>query len=165
MALDSAWIGVIGTGIGALASGIPTFGTAVVQSLTARGQRKHDAAKAKEKREADAAEAKEQRDHDEAARRRQVATGMLQQRRSTIANWREQLRFSRNVHDTWKERGNHWGEPNVVGEEWFEELRPHLAVESPYATSHEVHCDIETVTALSIQIGRIEREWTAEAQG
>jgi hypothetical protein len=61
MALEPAWIGVIGTGIGALVTGIPAFGSAVVQSVSARGQRKHEVQQAQAKREADAADAKRQR--------------------------------------------------------------------------------------------------------
>ena len=41
VALEPAWIGVIGTGIGALANGIPALATAVVQGFSAKGQREH----------------------------------------------------------------------------------------------------------------------------
>ena len=162
--MEPAWIGVIGTGIGALAGGIPALGTAIVQSLSARAQRKHDAAEAAAKREADAAEAKARRDHEETVRRQQIATDMFQHRRATIADWREQLRVARNAYQYWEEnRGR--PEPNIVGDEWFEELRAYLSPDSAYVARQEVNCDMRTVTALSIEIGRIEQEWTREAQG
>jgi hypothetical protein len=166
VALEPAWIGVIGTGIGALATGLPNFGGAVVQAISARGQRKHETELATAKSESDTAEANTQREHEDALRRKQLAVDMLGQRRDTIANWREQLRFARNVREAWLcNDGIKVNEPNVVGDEWFEELRPHLSPDSRYARAVVVNCDLETVTALSIEIGRIEREWTAETQG
>ena len=57
--------------------------------------------------------------------------------------------------------------PNVVGDEWFEGLRPHLPATgeaAKYRTAHEVHCDNPTVALLSLEIGRIEREWVEETK-
>lgn len=159
---------MIGTGVGALASGLPKLGSVIVQGISARGQRKHDIEQAKVKREADAAEAEVQREHDDSVRRREIAVQMLQQRRALISRWREQLRYARDVYDVWlqgeKASNISYDPPNVVGDEWFEELRPHLSAESPYRMAIQVSCDISVVTALSIEIGRIEREWIAEAQ-
>ena len=56
----------------------------------------------------------------------------------------------------------------MVGDEWFEGLRPHLPTTGDaamYRTAHEVHCDNQTLTRLSLEIGRIDREWTEEARG
>jgi hypothetical protein len=167
MPLDPAWIGVIGTGIGALASGLPAFGSAVVSSVSARGQRAHDAAQADAKREADAAEAKAQRDHEEAKQRRQQAAQMMDYRRATIADWREKLRHAHIEHNGWRSGNTNIApQPNVVSREWFEELRPHLSGDAQrFRTARAVYCDSATVALLSLEIGRIEREWTAEAQG
>ena len=57
--------------------------------------------------------------------------------------------------------------PIVVGDEWFEGLRPHLPAtgeNAKYRTAHEVHCDNATVATLSLEIGRIERQWVDEAK-
>jgi hypothetical protein len=57
--------------------------------------------------------------------------------------------------------------PNVVGDEWFKGLRPHLPATgeaAKYRTAHEVHCDNPTVALLSLEIGRIEREWVEETK-
>jgi hypothetical protein len=56
----------------------------------------------------------------------------------------------------------------VVGDEWFESLRPHLPTTgdaAKYRAAHEVHCDNPTLTLLSLEIGRMEHEWTEEAKG
>ncbi|MEN4474627.1 hypothetical protein [Mycolicibacterium cosmeticum] len=171
--MDPLWIGVIGTGIGAFAgSGVP----AVVQALTARGQRRHDAEQARLQREAesadaeaqrgaDAAAALSQREFEEAIRRRQFAAELLPERRAKIEYWRE------NLFEASRQQRQFLGpddsKPNVVGERWFEELRPYLTGEAA-----DYCCDVETVRIenyilglLSDEITRIEREWIAEAQG
>lgn len=157
--------------------GLPTLGTAIVSGIGAGKQRKHDANEAKAKREADNAEAKAQREHQDAVRRRQVAADLLPQRQARIDAWRENLRVARNEVQSWQLELMHVeGEdeprhrlreeqPNVVGEEWFEELRAHLPDDSMYRRAQSVFCDLETVTALALEVGRIERAWTAEAQG
>ncbi|MGA7055218.1 MAG: hypothetical protein WBZ37_28935, partial [Mycobacterium sp.] len=33
-----------------------------------------------------------------------------------------------------------------------------------FRTAHEVHCDNPTLTLLSLEIGRVEHEWTEEAK-
>ncbi len=56
--------------------------------------------------------------------------------------------------------------PNVVGDEWFEGLRPHLPTTgevAKYRNAHEISCDNATVALLSLEIGRIEQEWVDEA--
>ena len=47
-------------------------------------------------------------------------------------------------------------------------LRPHLPTTGQAATfrfAHDVHCDNQTLMLLSLEIGRIEHEWTEEAKG
>jgi hypothetical protein len=42
-------------------------------------------------------------------------------------------------------------------------LRPHLSTTgdaAEFRTAHEVHCDNPTLITLSLEIGRIEKEWT-----
>ncbi len=54
------------------------------------------------------------------------------------------------------------------GDAWFEGLRPHLPTKgeaAKYRNAHEVHCDNPTLMLLSLEIGRIEKEWTEEANG
>lgn len=58
--------------------------------------------------------------------------------------------------------------PNVVGDEWFEGLRPHLPTTgeaAKYRNAHEISCDNATLALLSLEIGRVEREWMEEAKG
>jgi hypothetical protein len=165
VALDPTWIGVIGAGIGAMAAGLTGLGTAVVQRLAARDQRKHDADEAKVKREADAEAAKAQREHEDALHRQQQAIDKLEQRRETITHWRTQLEEAGSVFTSWRARSPSSDQyrPNIVGQGWFEELRGYLPETSRYVGRTDVYCDPETVTALSIEISRIERRWTAEA--
>ena len=47
-------------------------------------------------------------------------------------------------------------------------LRPYLPATgeaAKFRTAHEVHCDNPTLTLLSLEIGRVERDWTDEAKG
>ena len=144
MALEPAWIGVIGTGIGAFAGGLPAFGTAVVQSVSARSQRKIDAEVAKAKLYAEAAEAKAQRDHEEALRRR-----------ATIADWRAGI-ASMNV-----------GAPHTeyTRTTWYETLRPYLLeserkqLESPRTVIVLPETGRGLKDRFTGAVDRIEREW------
>jgi hypothetical protein len=173
MAPDNAWFGVITTGIGALAgSSVP----AAFQAWTARGQRTHDAAQAQLQRDADAAEAEKQRiakaaeatalrEFEESARRREFAAGLLPQRRAQIEDWKQQLFEAGRQHQA--SLAPDLNARNVVGERWFVELRPNLTGDAA-----DYCCDVDTVRIdnyilglLSDEIGRIEREWIAEAQG
>lgn len=57
---------------------------------------------------------------------------------------------------------------HVVGDEWFEGLRPHLPTTgeaAKFRTAYEVRCDNPTLMVLSLEIGRIEKEWMVEASG
>jgi hypothetical protein len=90
------------------------------------------------------------------------------QRCDALQRWRAGLAEARDTYRQW-ERGPRVDDPpNVVGDEWFEGLRPHLATTgdaAKFRTSHEVHCDNPTLMALSLEMGRIEHEWTEEAKG
>jgi hypothetical protein len=144
VALEPAWIGVIGAGIGAFASGIPAFGTAVVQSVSARGQRNHEAAQAKAKHDAEAAEAKAQRDHEETLRRR-----------ATIADWRAGI-ASMNI-----------GAPHTeyTRTPWYETLRPYLSeagrnqLERPRTIIVVPDTGRGLKDMFTREVDRIEREW------
>lgn len=53
-------------------------------------------------------------------------------------------------------------------DEWFEGLRPHLPTTgeaAKFRTAYEVRCDNPTLMVLSLEIGRIEKEWMVEASG
>lgn len=148
MALDPAWIGVIGTGIGALASGIPAFATAAVQSVSARSQRKHDAAQAEAKREADAAEAKAQRDHDEAMRQRQ-------RRYASLDSWRA------GIAGMWADEPH----TDVLGSDWYETLRPYLSkdaltrLEQPRVAIVNADTGSGAKDLFTGEVDRVEHEW------
>ena len=90
------------------------------------------------------------------------------QRCETIHGWRTGLAGARDAYQQWA-CGTHEGSPpNVVGDAWFEGLRPHLpdtGEAAKYRAAHEVHCDYPTLTFLSLEIGRIEAAWTEEARG
>ncbi|ETZ30989.1 hypothetical protein [Mycobacterium intracellulare] len=156
--MDSAWIGVIGTGVGALATGLPSLGSAIVQSLSARGQRKHDAEQARIKREADEAAAETEREQQAAEREAANAAELRAQRRQKIDGWRTDLCKAVEAEDEW--RINNYGDilrPNLIGSPWFEEIRGYLSEMFSYAT--EVHADGEMVGHLSRMISHLEREW------
>jgi hypothetical protein len=86
----------------------------------------------------------------------------------TVHHWRAGLAQARDTYRQWEcgPRGD--GPPNVVGDEWFEGLRPYLPATGEAAifrNAHEVHCDNPTLTLLSLEIGRIEKEWADEVKG
>jgi hypothetical protein len=90
------------------------------------------------------------------------------QRCDAIHRWRSGLADARDAYRRWAcgPRNDH--PPNVVGDEWFESLRPYLATTgeaAEFRTAHEVHCDNPTLMLLSLEIGRVEKEWTNEAKG
>ncbi|OBI16240.1 MULTISPECIES: hypothetical protein [unclassified Mycobacterium] len=90
------------------------------------------------------------------------------QRCETIQRWRAGLADARDAYRQWACGPRDGDPPNVVGDEWFEGLRPHLPATgetAKYRTGHEIHCDNPTLTLLSLEIGRIEKEWTEEAKG
>jgi hypothetical protein len=90
------------------------------------------------------------------------------QRHETVQRWRAGLAGARDAYRQWACGPRSEDAPNVVGDEWFEALRPHLSTTgdaAEFRTAHEVHCDNPTLITLSLEIGRIEKEWTEEAKG
>ncbi|OBA59890.1 hypothetical protein A5647_15510 [Mycobacterium sp. 1100029.7] len=90
------------------------------------------------------------------------------QRCDALHRWRAGLADARDAYRQWECGPRTDDPPNVVGDEWFEGLRPHLAVTgeaAKFRAAHEVHCDNPTLTLLSLEMGRIEHEWTEEAKG
>ena len=85
-----------------------------------------------------------------------------------VRQWRIGLAQARDTYRQW-ECGPHTDSPpNVVGDEWFEGLRPHLPATgqaAKFRAAHEVHCDNPTLTLLSLEIGRVEKEWAEEVKG
>jgi hypothetical protein len=83
--------------------------------------------------------------------------------------WREELRVARNVYEGWRQRGNTTtNPPNIVGDEWFESLRPNLSETGDPAAFREadlISCDHVTLVIVSLEIGRIEKAWLDEAKG
>lgn len=172
--VDPALIGVIGTAAGAAATGLVDVCKMLVQNISTGLQEKrrieHEKEQADLKRKADTIEATAQRDHTDKQRRRELAAEHLASHLRTVAHWREQLRFARNVRDQWNTGGHEpWDEDptNLVGEEWFEELRPLLSTDGKAGeirTATVVEADLETVALLSLEIGRLEQKWRSEAQ-
>ena len=90
------------------------------------------------------------------------------QRCDAVQRWRSGLADARDAYRQWACGPRNDDPPNVVGDEWFEGLRPYLPTTgeaAKFRTAHEVHCDNPTLTLLSLEIGRVEREWTDEAKG
>jgi hypothetical protein len=103
------------------------------------------------------------RDH-----KHQVNLTLQSQRHECLRHWRAGLSGARDQYRQWEAGPQDCGPPNVVGDEWFEGLRPHLPDNgegAAFRVAHEVHCDNPTVMLLSLEIGRIEKEWTDEAKG
>ncbi|MGB9303596.1 MAG: hypothetical protein WCB92_07940 [Mycobacterium sp.] len=103
------------------------------------------------------------RDH-----KHQVNLTLQSQRHEALRHWRAGLCTARDQYRQWAAGPRDGDPPNVVGDEWFEGLRPHLpttGVGATYRAAHEVHCDNQTVMLLSLEIGRIENEWVEDAKG
>ena len=97
----------------------------------------------------------------------QMISDLQSQRHDSVQSWRAGLANARDSYRQWAAGPRDGGAPNVVGDEWFEGLRPHLPVTgeaAKYRTAHDVSCDNATVATLSLEIGRIEREWVDEAK-
>lgn len=97
----------------------------------------------------------------------QLIANLQSQRHDTVQRWRAGLANGRDAYRQWAAGSRESAAPNVVGDEWFEGLRPHLPTTgeaAKYRTAHEVHCDNPTVALLSLEIGRIEREWVDETK-
>jgi hypothetical protein len=98
----------------------------------------------------------------------QMKIQLHSQRCEAVQRWRTGLADARDTYRQWACGPRVDDAPNVVGDEWFEGLRPHLpttGAAAKYRTAHEVHCDNPTLMLLSLEIGRVEKEWTEEAKG
>jgi hypothetical protein len=94
-----------------------------------------------------------------------IAT-MHSRRHDSVQSWRSGLASARDTYRQWAAGSRDGDAPNVVGDEWFEGLRPHLPTTgeaAKYRNAHEISCDNATVALLSLEIGRIEQEWVDEA--
>jgi hypothetical protein len=97
----------------------------------------------------------------------QMMAKLHSQRAEAVQRWRVGLANARDAYRQWAAEPRDHDAPNVVGDEWFEGLRPHLPITgeaAKYRTAHEVHCDNPTVALLSLEMGRIEREWVDETK-
>jgi hypothetical protein len=98
----------------------------------------------------------------------QMKMHLHSQRCDAIQRWRSGLADARDAYRQWACGPRNDDPPNVVGDEWFEGLRPYLPTTgeaAKYRTAHEVHCDNPTLMLLSLEIGRVEQECTDEAKG
>ena len=99
--------------------------------------------------------------------KQQMIANLQSQRHDAVTRWRAGLAGARDAYRQWAAGPRDDDAPNVVGDEWFEGLRPHLASTgeaAKYRTAHEVRCDNPTVALLSLEMGRIEREWIDETK-
>jgi hypothetical protein len=97
----------------------------------------------------------------------QMMANLHSQRAEAVQRWRAGLAIARDTYRQWAAGPRDHDAPNVVGDEWFEGLRPHLPTTGEaanYRTAHEVNCDNATVALLSLEMGRIEREWVDETK-
>jgi hypothetical protein len=99
--------------------------------------------------------------------RHQMVANLHSQRSDAVKQWREGLAGARDEYRRWAAGPRDNDAPNIVGDEWFEGLRPHLPITGEVAkfrNAHEIACDNQTVALLSLEIGRIEREWVDETK-
>ena len=98
---------------------------------------------------------------------RQAQVDLQSRRHDVVREWRAGLAGARDTYQQWTASPDDTDAPNVVGDQWFESLRPYLpdTGAAAYRTAHVVHCDNPTLVALSLEIGRIEKDWTDEARG
>ena len=97
----------------------------------------------------------------------QMISTLHSQRHDSVQSWRAGLANARDAYRQWAAESRDGDAPNVVGDEWFEGLRPQLPATgeaAKFRTSHDVQCDNATVAMLSLEIGRIERQWVDEAK-
>jgi hypothetical protein len=97
----------------------------------------------------------------------QMMSNLHSQRHDAVRGWRAGLANARDTYRQWAAGSRDHDAPNAVGDEWFEGLRPHLpstGEAAKYRTAHEINCDNATVAVLSLEIGRIEREWVDETK-
>ncbi len=98
----------------------------------------------------------------------QMNIALHSQRSEAVRTWRSGLCAASCDYRQWVAGGRHGDPPNVVGTEWYEGLRPHLpstGETSQFRQAHEIHLDNPTLMALSLEIGRIEKEWMDRASG
>jgi hypothetical protein len=141
--MDMAMMGLMGTVVGASAVGIAAVARSAADTLLPRMV-------------------------DGSNNKHQMKIQLHSRRCDTIQRWRTGLADARDAHRQWACGPRDADAPNVVGDEWFEGLRPHLPTTgeaAKFRTAHEVHCDNPTLMLLSLEIGRVEREWTEEARG
>lgn len=101
-------------------------------------------------------------------RKHQMTFNLHSQRCEAVQRWRTGLAEARDTYRQWACGPRAEDPPNVVGDEWFEGLRPHLPTTGEAAKfrfAHDVQCDNPTLMLLSLEIGRVEKEWTEEAKG
>jgi hypothetical protein len=99
--------------------------------------------------------------------RHQMLANVYSQRAETIRQWREGLAGARDAYRQWAAGPRNTDPPNIVGDAWFEGLRPNLPAvgeAAKYRTAHEISCDNATVALLSLEIGCVEQQWTDEAR-
>jgi len=99
--------------------------------------------------------------------RHQMLAHMYNQRADEVRRWREGLASARDGYRQWAAGPRTGDPPNIVGDAWFEGLRPNLPTVGElgkFRTAHEIACDNATVTLLSLEIGRVEQQWTEEAR-
>jgi hypothetical protein len=97
----------------------------------------------------------------------QMISSLQSRRHDSVQSWRAGLATARDTYRQWAAGPRDHDPPNAVGDEWFEGLRPHLpstGEAAKYRTALDVNCDNPTVALLSLEIGRIEREWVDEAK-
>jgi hypothetical protein len=141
--MDGAMMGLLGTVVGASAVGIAGVARSAADTVLPRMA--------------------ENTNH-----RHQMKMHLQSQHHEAVQRWRTGLAEARDAYRQWACGPRNDDAPNVVGDEWFEALRPHLPTTGDAAnfrTAHEVHCDNPTVMLLSLEIGRIEKEWAEEAKG
>ncbi|WP_067977101.1 hypothetical protein [Mycolicibacter icosiumassiliensis] len=154
MALDSAWIGVIGTGGGAaivaLGAVLGNWAKAATEgkqqrladaerrrdeAAEAKAVREHDAAEKAAQRELDTAETEAQRQREAAQREADKLAAQRAERVRQIREWREGLAASHAEFEKWDAIDRRPSkpasfellpEPNIVSAPWFQSLRPHL---------------------------------------
>jgi hypothetical protein len=163
----AAWLGVIGTAVGAGVTGIVGIGKAGVDALSARSQRTHEAAQAEAKRDAEKAEKAAQREDDRTTARDKA-------RGEHITYWRDGLNRAALLYQQWaniydndqqRQEASATGlfVPNMVSEAWFQSLRVHLP--DQLRQQSVLRCDEEMVLELGNEIDRVQREWAAEGRG
>lgn len=143
MAMEMAMMGLLGTVVGASAMGIGGIAKSIAEAYVP------GVAAAKD-------------------RRQQMNVDLQARRYEAVRVWRSGLCSASNAYRQWEDGSRDTHAPNVVGDEWFEGLRPHLPTTgeaAKFRTAYEVRCDNPTLMVLSLEIGRIEKEWMVEASG